>query len=218
MQIKTIIANLKAVQDTKEIHNWITEFKNKFSSYNTKEKQIIICPPFPYLMLFAKELKNLSNVFIGAQDVSAFEKGQYTGEVTAPMLADIVSFVLIGHSERRINRAESFEQIQQKIKLANLYQIPVILCIEKMEKYIGQIYALAYEPTAAIGTGIAEDPYNSFEKVSNIQKDLPAQKVFYGGSVNEGNVLNFSAAGFDGVLVGKASLDVGHFLGIVENS
>jgi triosephosphate isomerase len=218
MKTKTIIANLKAVQDTKEVYAWVKQFKEKFVSYNTKEKQVIICPAFPYLSLFSQELKNLNSVYIGAQDVSEFEKGQYTGEVTAPMLADLVSFVLIGHSERRINRAESFEQIQQKIKLANLYQIPVILCAERAEKYTGQIYALAYEPTSAIGTGKAEDPYISYEKVSSIQKELSVTQVYYGGSVNKNNVLNFSAVGFNGVLVGKASLEVDHFLGIVENS
>ena len=66
-----------------------------------KRAEIMLCPPFPYLMETARLLKD-SGVALGAQSVCAEAQGAFTGEVSAAMLKDVgCSYVLVGHSERR---------------------------------------------------------------------------------------------------------------------
>ena len=83
----------------------------------------IICSPSIYL----KSLKgNNENLFCGAQDVSSFKEGAYTGELSASMLKDNnIDFCLVGHSERRQHFAEkndnvNFEKISYNDKVAKL--------------------------------------------------------------------------------------------------
>src|SRR3989338_8329218 len=86
---------------------------------------LVIAPPFPYLSL----VKKSGNVLIGAQNVSVYEGGAHTGEVSVSMLADMrVSHVIIGHSERR-RMGEDFATINQKVFAALAAKREVILCI-----------------------------------------------------------------------------------------
>ena len=93
-----IVANWKMNPQT------LAEAKRLFDSVKNgikgiKNTEIVICPPFIYL----SNIQNLkSNIQLGAQDVFWEEKGAFTGEVSAKMLKDLgVSYVIIGHSERR---------------------------------------------------------------------------------------------------------------------
>ena len=66
-----------------------------------KRAEILLCPPFPYLMETGRLLKD-SGVALGAQSVCAESQGAFTGEVSAAMLKDVgCRYVLVGHSERR---------------------------------------------------------------------------------------------------------------------
>ena len=77
-------------------------------------------------------------------------------------------------------------------------------------------FILTYEPRWAIGTGIACKP-ESAKKALDIIKEVAQQApVLYGGSVNAGNAKDYIDAGFDGLLVGSASLDPDEFIKIAK--
>lgn len=213
--MKILVANFKAELNLSQISKWLADFKSQFRYKGSN--QLILCPPAIYLSLFKAELTNLP-IFLGSQDISQFEAGKFTGELTAKMVKDYADYVLIGHSERRRYLAESKEAIQSKITQANLQGLKVILCVENPEVYQGQLFALAYEPLSAIGTGVPEDSRDSFTKVQNLKKSITqANFCLYGGSVNSQNVNDYSKAGFDGVLVGAKSLNVSELIQIFLN-
>ncbi len=216
--MKIAVANLKAEFNEIEIKFWSEAFNTQYPQKADANKKVIVAPPAVFLE-FIKSSQEKANLdyAVAAQSISQFEKGTYTGEVTAPMIASFANFVIIGHSEERKITKETYSVIQQKIDLANQYHLQVILCAEKPESYSGQIFALAYEPAAAIGIGAAADPQASWQKMAAIAKLTKAEHHLYGGSVNSQNVASFVSAGFNGVLVGKKSLDPSEFLAIVAN-
>jgi triosephosphate isomerase len=79
---------------------------------------VAVCVPFPYLTETAATLAG-SDVRWGAQDCSAHEQGAYTGEVSAPMLAEFgCRYVIVGHSERRAYHGESDLLVAEKAQAA----------------------------------------------------------------------------------------------------
>lgn len=141
-----------------------------------------VCVPFPYLTEVAARLTG-SKIALGAQNLSEFESGAYTGEVSAPMLAESgCEYVLIGHSERRALYAETDKQVAAKFTAAQKAGLRPILCVGetladrdagRTEQVVGrQLDAvldvagaggmenavLAYEPVWAIGTGRTATP------------------------------------------------------------
>lgn len=138
---------------------------------------IAVCAPFPYLAQLKQEL-SASAIKWGAQDVHQLEKGAFTGEVSAAMLADFgCTFVIVGHSERRSIYGESSRLVAEKFAAAQLAGLTPILCVgETLEQresgmteavvaeQLDAVIALAgvqalrkavvaYEPVWAIGTG-----------------------------------------------------------------
>ncbi|MGB3443143.1 MAG: triose-phosphate isomerase [Actinophytocola sp.] len=133
----------------------------------------------------------------GAQDVSRYDSGAYTGEVSAVMLAKLgCSYVTVGHSERREYHAETDELVNTKVKAALKHGIAPILCIgEKLdvreagthvEYTTDQLIAglkgvktdlvskvvVAYEPVWAIGTGRVATPQDAQEVCGAIRARL----------------------------------------------
>ena len=213
--MKYVIGNWKANKNHTESANWIETFQGEFSP--NEQVTLVICPPFPFLSLVRNALKGFPQVFIGAQNVSLFEEGSYTGEVTAKTLKEIVSFAIIGHSERRKNFHETDEELTRKVQLAKKYNLEPIYCVrDEKDPIPAGVTFVAYEPVAAIGTGQNEPP----EKVIEMKKKmhLPDNCVFiYGGSVNETNISSYLQTGeIDGFLVGKASLDAHQFLAMAK--
>lgn len=91
------------------------------------DKNVIVCPPFPYLEIASRSLKKAK---LGAQDVSWEDSGPLTGEVSAPMLRDLkVKTVIIGHSERRLHLEESDEMIGKKVQNSIKNDLDVLLCV-----------------------------------------------------------------------------------------
>jgi triosephosphate isomerase len=148
------------------------------------DAKMVLCPPFPYLPLMQDFLsRHQSAIGLGAQDCHAQASGAFTGNISAPMLADIgCGYVILGHSERRQYHAETDAQIALKVKAAQGAGLIAVLCIgETMaERQGAQTNAVlsqqlngclsplpdatklivAYEPVWAIGTGLnanAED-------------------------------------------------------------
>lgn len=136
-----------------------------------------VCVPCPYLAQ-AQSLLEGSRVVWGAQDVSAFTHGAYTGEVAAPMVVDFgATFAIVGHSERRAYHRESAELVAVKALRALEAGLRPIVCVGETleereagltEQVVGvqldEVLAklseteatrivVAYEPVWAIGTG-----------------------------------------------------------------
>lgn len=114
------------------------------SAKDTKNIDIIVCPPFPFLSV-SKSVKT-KKIKLGAQDVSAFPAGAFTGDVSASMLASVgVSHVIIGHSERRL-QGDTNEIINKKIIQALKVKLTPIVCVgEKMRDAHGNYLAFIRE-------------------------------------------------------------------------
>ena len=207
---------------------------------NNTQNCVVICPPNIYLNRIKADNKNL---FSGSQDVSMFNDGAYTGELSASMLFDNnVKFCLVGHSERRKYFNENDKII--KLKSSNLIekQIIPVICVgetleEKNKKQTKDVITtqiehsipdisdfnntiIAYEPIWAIGTGLTpslEDIEEVHEFIKNINKKYNKFKILYGGSVNASNSLDINGLkNVDGCLVGGASLKVNEFNSIIS--
>lgn len=182
-----------------------------------KKTNAIICMPLVYLSLF--NYKQL-----GAQDLFWEESGAYTGEVSGKMLKDLgCTYVIIGHSERRKYFKETDEIVNKKLKAALKVGLIPILCIRNKKdlkrienrKLKIENLIIAYEPVWAIGTGnfCSADKAN---KVREFIKKKVDAKILYGGSVNSKIAADYIKIGFDGLLVGGASLNSKEFIKIVK--
>ena len=142
---------------------------------------VAVCAPFVFLSEVAATLAG-SELRWGAQDVSAFEQGAYTGEVSAAMLSELgCRYTLVGHSERRGGHAESDLLVAQKAQAALARGVTPVVCVGEtlLEREAGQTDAVvkrqlsavihqlahcaaemvvAYEPVWAIGTGRTASP------------------------------------------------------------
>ena len=96
---KLVAANWKMNKTVKEAIPFIKEFINLIK--NSKNAEIVICPPFTALQAVCDELKG-STIQLGAQNMHFENAGAYTGEISAQMLKEIkCEYIILGHSERR---------------------------------------------------------------------------------------------------------------------
>lgn len=180
MARKPIIAgNWKLHKTVDEAVALTEDIKVKLMDYNKEEMPVaVVCPTFTALQATGKVLEHGQAIYLGAQDCFYKESGAYTGEVSVPMLADLgVTYVIIGHSERREYFGETNETVNLKAKNVLSHNLtPIICCGESLEqreagitddhiaKQIREALAgisaediarsvFAYEPIWAIGTG-----------------------------------------------------------------
>lgn len=216
-----IVANLKSYKTKSEALEWLEKFKIIKEKENVlSEKEVVICPPFTLLYLFSSFfLENDIKVLLGAQNVSEFDEGPYTGEINAGQLKDFVNFVLIGHSERRTNFNEDDKALSNKVKLSLQNNLKPIFCVQNKDTSVPSgVGILAYEPVFAIGSGNPDTP-QSAEEVAKSFKEKNNTVVLYGGSVTSENVNSFTKEQtIGGVLVGGASLEAEEFIKIIENA
>ena len=146
---------------------------------NNNNTHIVLAPSFVYLHKVAKLCANTSKVVAAAQNCSANEKGAFTGEVSANMIASCnARYVILGHSERRVNFNETNEILKTKVGQAFTNNLKIIFCCgESLSQREGGVYfdcirtniseslfhlsakefkniVIAYEPIWAIGTGV----------------------------------------------------------------
>jgi triosephosphate isomerase len=192
--------------------------KHKDEIDNLGEKEIIICPPFTLLLSFSSAFLG-TRIQIGAQNISPFDEGAYTGEINGKQIKDFAKYVLIGHSERRNNFSENDDMLTKKIQLALKYSLIPIFLVQGIDTLIlSGVRMIAYEPTFAIGSGNPDTPENADSVAAEISKDNQF-KILYGGSVTPENVNSFtSKQNLNGVLVGGASLDPEEFIKIIKNA
>lgn len=180
MRLKMVVGNWK-------MHGTMTQNGSLLGALKSGAAQlsgvdVAVCPPFPYLAQMKHEL-SASAIKWGAQDVHQMDKGAFTGEVSAAMLADFgCTYVIVGHSERRSIYNESSRLVAEKFAAAQQAGLIPILCIgesldqresgtteevvaEQLDAVISLVGAhalskavVAYEPVWAIGTGKTASP------------------------------------------------------------
>lgn len=204
------------------------------------ERKIMLCVPFTCLSTFTEHPLS-TRVEVGAQNVHWQPEGAYTGEISAPMLAELkVRYAIVGHSERRQYFNETDETVNLRLKAAQLHELTPILCVgeSKQHRTRGETESwirnqldrglpgvdldrlvIAYEPIWAIGTGdtcAAEEANRVIGEIRSHLGDHPVP-ILYGGSVKPSNIDEImTEAHIDGVLVGGASLDP-HDFGRIAN-
>jgi triosephosphate isomerase len=194
---------------------------------------VVVAPPFTAVRTAVEAAKG-SNIAIAGQNVSWSKEGAFTGEVSAPMLAEAgCRYVIIGHSERRQLFRETDDNVAKKTLMALASGLTPIVCLGETQEdrdaglteqvlsrqFSGGPSALtseefsrilvAYEPVWAIGTGRTATKF-SVHLAS-------ALRILYGGSVKPDNIQGLMAQEeLDGALVGGASLDPKSFAALVN--
>jgi len=210
------------------------------------EAELIICPPFPMLQSFAAALP-AGKGSIGGQNCHANLAGAHTGDVAAALLAEAgAKYVILGHSERRMDHGETNADVAGKVLAAmNAGLIPIV-CVgetgperdagEEMHIVHTQLThslpdsfagIIAYEPVWAIGTGRTPSEAEVAAMHAHIRANLVARfaedgaktPILYGGSVKPGNAAALLALPeVGGALVGGASLFAADFLAIAASA
>lgn len=177
MRRNIVAGNWKSNETFNQADDLINDIAEGLRAFDSTDVDVIVCPPFPYLELVQDAAEDVE-FFVGAQNVSKFDNGAYTGEVSAQMLQSMnVDYCIVGHSERRKYFFETNQDVAEKVNKLLAVDITPIVCVgesledreagkhfdvireqvsqglfhlsaEAMEKVI-----IAYEPVWAIGTG-----------------------------------------------------------------
>lgn len=180
-----VAANWKMNGSLASVRSLVEDIKTGLGDIGTTE--VVICAPYVYLQEIQSLLKG-SLIKSGAQNVSQFDEGAYTGEISVSMLQDFgCQFAIVGHSERRNLYHETEHMVAEKfvkVKEANL--VPILCLGEQLQEReagtteevvarqlntvitlagIGQFAnaVIAYEPVWAIGTGLTATPEQAEE-------------------------------------------------------
>lgn len=187
---KMLVGNwkmFKTIAETRSFAEVIGRNLGKLSS----DIDFAVCPPFTALQVAKVVLP--TQVAVGSQNMHQAENGAYTGEVSAQMLQEIgVTYVVIGHSERRQMFAETDESVREKVQSAQAAGLIPIVCVgendaereagktmeivsrqtrialEKAAKD-GTRLVIAYEPVWAIGTGKTPSPADAEAVIAGIR-------------------------------------------------
>ena len=205
---------------------------------------MLVCPPATLIVPVGAAIAG-SPLGLGGQDCHAAEKGAHTGDVSAAMLADLgCAAVIVGHSERRQDHAETDAQVRAKATAARKAGLTAIICVGETEaqRDAGEAEAvvarqlagsipdgataadtvIAYEPVWAIGTGRTPTSADIAAMHAMIRRTLAGKvadaagvRILYGGSVKPSNAAEILALpDVDGALVGGASLKADDFWAI----
>jgi len=157
--------------------------------------EVAVCPPFISLAV-AREMLSGTGLKLGAQNAHPEAKGAFTGEVSVSMLAGLVDFVIVGHSERRQIFGETDAFVNKKALAVLAAGLTPIICIGETlaENEAGQTEAvlsrqtaaalqgiqaadlprivIAYEPIWAIGTGRAATPADAQNRCAFVRGEV----------------------------------------------
>jgi triosephosphate isomerase len=160
--------------------------------------EVAVLPPFTALRSVQTLIDgDKLRITYGAQDLSPYDSGAYTGDISGPMLAKLgCHYVLAGHSERRQYHHETNEVVNAKVQAALRAGLTPILCLgesleirqsghqvghctEQLDESLGKISAeavagmvIAYEPVWAIGTGEVASPADAQQMTSAIRSRI----------------------------------------------
>jgi triosephosphate isomerase len=169
----------------------IDELLPRLQIYSTVER--IVCPPFVSLSAIADRLRG-TDIALGAQNMHPEAKGAFTGEIAPGMLEGLVTYAILGHSERRQYFHEDDAFVNRKVKAALENALVPIVCVgESLEQkergeaetvVTRQVRAaldgvdhlsavvIAYEPIWAIGTGRASTPEDANATIGLIRRTV----------------------------------------------
>jgi triosephosphate isomerase len=167
--------------------DWIESLK-KIESDISHKIELIVCVPLTLVKVISRATQPSSQIFVGAQNVYWETGGAYTGEISAPMLADAgVNYCVVGHSERRKYFCETDEMVNKKTRALLAAGISPIVCIgesiterkrgltlNKLERQVLTCFedlsdaqmqktVILYEPIWSIGTGHTATPQQAQE-------------------------------------------------------
>ncbi len=203
MKRKIIAGNWKMFKTISESMDYIKEFP--LEGMPALDVDVVLCPNFlSGAVLAGHDKLNQAGVYLGAQNGHWAKEGAYTGEVSMAMIAEAgCRYVIVGHSERRMQANEKDETVQKKVKAAIDNKLIPILCVgetkeerdqqkteEVIEKQIKvglegisfpdpHELAVAYEPVWAIGTGEPASPQDAIQanrKIRHLLADLAGRK------------------------------------------
>jgi len=213
---KTVIAgNWKMNQLTSGVKPFIEQLREAMP--RTKTCEVVLCTPAVMIPAMVRAGKD-ARVAAGGQDVSKYEKGAYTGEISADMLVDVgAKYCIVGHSERREYHHESDSLVNEKAKALLAKGVTPIICVgeslEQREKDLTMEYIayqvcaalsgidgtqvrrciIAYEPIWAIGTGktaTAEQAQEVCEAIRTVIRKLYGARSARAVSILYGGSMN----------------------------
>lgn len=211
--------------------SWIEKLYQFDEIYPAGERaaiDVLICPPAPFIFPMMEQCGG-KDIWLGAQNCHAGEKGAHTGELAAEMLESVgADYVIVGHSERRAN-GESDADVRAKAQACTRAELIPIICVgeslaqreagEALSVVAAQItgsvpditdYVIAYEPVWAIGTGKVPTIADIADMHAAIRAQVgPNVRILYGGSVKPANAKDILAtANVNGALIGGAGLEM----------
>lgn len=219
---KFLIANWKSNKTITEARQWAEQFST--TQFSAEKTAVIVAPPTPLLIAVREGLPE--SMSLAAQDVSPFTAGSYTGAVAARTLAGLVSYAIVGHSERRRHFGETHQSVAQKVTQACSEGLTPVVCVDQdyvaeqaaaIEQELLSKCIVAYEPLGAIGTGNNVSVDEVTTVATSITANFGEVPVLYDGSVKPDNVGEYLLVS-DGVLVGGASLDAAEFAQLVTQA
>ncbi|MGZ8610215.1 MAG: triose-phosphate isomerase [Actinomycetota bacterium] len=193
-----IAANWKMHKTHLEAIQAVQKLSYLLDKDDAEHVEVVICPPFTALRTIETLLQSDRLPYLlGAQNVHWEDKGAFTGEVSPGMLEALkVSYVIVGHSERREHFGETDETVNKKVRAIFKHGMRPILCVGEtlqehdtggtQDKVAGQVRAnlhgvtaedaarlvVAYEPIWAIGTGRNAEPADAGEVIGMIRETL----------------------------------------------
>ena len=212
---KIVAGNWKMNQNLFEGKQLVTDILKR-SSTNPEHVEVVIAPPFTQLELAATQIKDTLGFFLAAQNCHQEKSGAYTGEVSAAMLKSVgVTYVILGHSERRQYFGEQEALLAQKVDTVLAQELKVIFCVgEPLEvrdadtqnelvrtQVEGGLFHLsaeqfknvviAYEPVWAIGTGRTASSQQAQDMHAYIRSLLAVQ---YGQETADSTVILYGGS------------------------
>lgn len=200
MRKKIVAGNWKMNLGLQEGISLFSEILNMVKDEVRGEQEVIVCSSFIHLANLTNYSKSVSNIHIGAQNLSQEEKGAFTGEVSAMQIKSTgASHVIIGHSERRAIFNEDNTTLAKKTDKALEHGLTPIFCIGETqnERESGSFFEvlikqlkegvfhlsdvdfkkviIAYEPVWAIGTGLTATPDQAQEVHAFIRQEIASQ-------------------------------------------
>jgi triosephosphate isomerase len=188
MRNKIVAGNWKMNTTLEEGKALVSEVLNSIEGVDLTHKKVVFGAPFISLNAVAEIVGNRENICVASQNVSSFDKGAYTGEISAEMIsASGAKMVIIGHSERRAYFGETNQVLADKVNLTLKNGLmPIYCCGEVLEERKNDSYkeviksqikeglfhlskeefkniVIAYEPVWAIGTGETASPEQAQE-------------------------------------------------------
>lgn len=246
MALVTVGVSLKTYFGHAQAREWLSAVAVRLSAHpavTDGSVDVFVIPTYlqiPHaLAAFAK-----SRVRVGAQDVSAYEPGAYTGEVTAAELAEIgVSIAEVGHAERRRLFAETDDIVAAKTGSALHHRITPVLCLGETDRLDGTDAAaatiaqlrsaiddspagpviVAYEPVWAIGAptpapaGHIAAVTTSIRAALDALPDRAGSVVIYGGSAGPG-LLTALGDTVDGLFLGRFAHNPDNLIAVLDEA